>query len=171
MGKTVSMAALLLLLLLVFSFLFMRRCRAVLFRRIAAFTVSETAGAAAKLETYLSRHHPAMDRSDLNALIPVLEGLLASRFSSMKIDPADNEASVFAVGSFIGNWVVTHLGGVWMDTTDSGPSVFVGSDDASVTLYPVQKAAMIQEFREPGELSAYLSSLAIIDRAVNNAGG
>ena len=86
----------------------------------------------------------------------------------MKIDPVDNEAAVFAVGSFIGDWVVTHLGGVWMDTTDSGPSVFVGSDDASVTLYPVQKAAMIQEFRDPGELSTYLSSLAIMAQAVNS---
>jgi hypothetical protein len=162
MWKIVGIGAFLLLLLLVVSFLYMRRCRAHLFRSVAAFTTSETALATAKITEYLTQYHPAVNHTDMDALIPILEDLLVRPFGYLKIDLTDNDASVFAVGSFIGDWVVKCFGGVWTDTTDAGPSVVFGSAGRSVTLYPVQKAAMIHEFREPGGLSAYLSSLTVM---------
>jgi hypothetical protein len=167
MWQIVGIAALLLTLLLLVSFLYMRRSRDGLFRRVAAFTPPETAHASERMAKYLTEHHPAVDHSDMDALIPILEDMLIKPFGYMKIDPTDNDASVFSVGSFVGCWVVSHFEGAWADSADAGPSIIVGQTDRSVTLYPIQKAAMIREFRQQGELAVYLSSLRVIAQAIH----
>ena len=166
MLKIIGIAALALVLFMVASFIYMRRKRTALFQRVAVFETTAAKQAASKMVRFLAEHHAAVDRHNMDSVIPILEDLLVSPFGYMKLDPTDNESAVFACGSFIGEWAASEWKGSWGTSPDAGPSVTLREGDVSIILFPVQKAAMIREFRQRGDLAAYVSSLRAMGQAL-----
>jgi len=171
MPQTIALILLGIVALLAYSYFFMKKSRKRLFQRVAAFTVAEIPGFAVKFRDYLSREHPEAAAQPLADLAPLMEQLLKKPFSYLKLDPHDNDAMVFAIGSHLGERIASEHTGRWEQSDGKGPALVIGTEEAQVTMYPIEKAAGIQEFGAPGDLLAYILTCREVADELNRRAG